>query len=66
MSKNQVFHERTKHIDIKLHFIRDVIAEGSVVVNKVSTEENPADMITKPLPSSKFNYCLDLVGVMDT
>ena len=66
LSKNQVFHERTKHIDIKLHFIRDVIAEGSVAVKKVSTEENPIDMITKPLPSSKFNYCLDLVGVMDT
>ncbi|OAE27126.1 hypothetical protein AXG93_3984s1010 [Marchantia polymorpha subsp. ruderalis] len=33
--KNQMFHESTKHIDVKLHFIRDVIAEGFVVVEKV-------------------------------
>ena len=43
-----------------------MIARGSVAIKKVSTEENLADMITKPLPSSKFNYYLDLVGVMDT
>ena len=66
LSKNQVFHERTKHIDIKLHFIREVVARGSVRVDKVSTEDNPADMITKPLPSNKFEYCLDMVGVLKT
>ena len=66
LSKNQVFHERTKHVDIKLHFIRDIVAEETVIVKKVPTEENPADMITKPLPSNKFKYCLELVGVLDT
>ena len=66
LSKNKVFHERTKDIDIKLHSIRDVIAEGSVAIKKASAEETPADMITKPLPSSKSNYYLELVGVMDT
>lgn len=65
LSKNQVFHERKKHVDIKLHFIRDVIAEGSVTVKKIPTEENPSDTITKPLPSSKFEYCLELVSVME-
>ena len=66
LSKNQVYHERTKHIDIKLHFITDVVNEGKVAVKKVPTEENPADMITKSLPSSKFNYCLELIGVLET
>lgn len=66
LSKNQVFHERTKHVDIKLHFIREVVARGSVRVDKVATEDNPADMITKPLPSKKFEYCLDMVGVLKT
>ena len=64
--RNQVFHERTKHVDIKLHFIRDIVAEGTVLVKKVPIEENPTDMITKPLPSNKFEYCLELVGVLKT
>ena len=66
LSKNQGFHERTKHVDIKFHFIRDIVAEGIVIVKKVPTEENPTDKITKPLPSKKFEYCLELVGVLDT
>ena len=37
LSKNSVFHERTKHIDVRLHFVRDVIAEQQVVVEKIST-----------------------------
>ena len=61
LSKNQVYHERTKHVDIKLHFIREIISEGGVHVEKIATEENPSDMITKVLPSSKFYYCLDLI-----
>ena len=66
LSKNQVFHERTKHIDIKVHFIRETGARRSVLVEKISTEDNAADMITKSLPSSKFSYCLELIRVLDT
>ena len=66
LSRNQVFHKRTKHIDVKLHFIRDIVAKGDVTVKKVFTKENPAVMITKPLPSNKFEYCLELIGMMDT
>ena len=42
------------------------MAEGIVIVKKVPTEENPADKITKPLPSNKFEYYLELIGVLDT
>jgi len=63
LSKNQVYHERTKHVDVKLHFVRETIAEGAMLVKKVSTEHNPYDMITKVLPSSKFFYCLDLINL---
>ena len=65
LAKHQVFHERSKHIDVKLHFVRDEIANGRVKVKKVHTAENAADMLTKALPSSKFNNCLDLVKLID-
>ncbi|KAG8474805.1 hypothetical protein CXB51_031510 [Gossypium anomalum] len=63
LTKDQMFHERTKHIDVRYHFVRDIIARGDIVVSKISTHENLADMMTKSLPITKFEYCLDLVGV---
>ena len=65
LTKDQMFHERTKHIDIKYHFVRDVISRGDISVKKISTHENPADMLTKPLPRIKFKHCLNLIGVAD-
>ncbi|KAG8472135.1 hypothetical protein CXB51_036415 [Gossypium anomalum] len=63
LTKDQMFHERTKHIDVRYHFVRDIIAHGDIVVSKISTHENPTDIMTKSLPIIKFEYCLDLVGV---
>ncbi|KAG8499626.1 hypothetical protein CXB51_006086 [Gossypium anomalum] len=60
LTKDQMFHERTKHIDVRYHFVRDIIARGDIVVSKISTHENPADMMTKSLPITKFKHCLDL------
>ncbi|CAA7052282.1 unnamed protein product [Microthlaspi erraticum] len=64
LSKNNVHHERTKHIDVKYHFIRDVIADGDVEVLKISTEKNPADIFTKVLAVSKFQAALNLLQEM--
>ena len=64
LAKHQVYYERTKHIDVRMHFVRDVIAEGSMVVHKMPTEDNLANMITKPIPAAKFRHCLDLIGVL--
>ena len=58
-----MFHERTKHIDVRYHFIRGVIAEGDVKVCKISIHDNPADMMTKPVSATKFDLCSSLVGV---
>ncbi|KAG8485167.1 hypothetical protein CXB51_021347 [Gossypium anomalum] len=63
LTKDQMFHERTKHIDVRYHFVRDIITRGDIVLSKISTHENPADMMTKSLPITKFEHCLDLVGV---
>ncbi|KAG8472511.1 hypothetical protein CXB51_035267 [Gossypium anomalum] len=63
LTKDPMFHERTNNIDDRYHFVRDIIARGDIVVSKISTHENPADMMTKSLPITKFEHCLDLVGV---
>ncbi|KAI3727408.1 hypothetical protein L1987_67222 [Smallanthus sonchifolius] len=47
LTKNQVYHNRTKHINVKLHFIRDVVKNKEVELEKVDTLENGADMFTK-------------------
>uniref|UniRef100_A0A803P4T0 Retrovirus-related Pol polyprotein from transposon TNT 1-94 n=1 Tax=Cannabis sativa TaxID=3483 RepID=A0A803P4T0_CANSA len=54
LMRNSMFHERSKHIDIKLHFIRDIIALKEVNVKKIGTKENPADIMTKYVSLAKF------------
>ena len=60
LAKDQVDHERTKHIDVRYHFLRN---EKRIQVKKVGTVDNPADMFTKPVPHSKFKHCLDLLNI---
>ena len=63
--KDQMFHERTKHIDIKHHYVRDVVAEGKLKLCKISTHDNPADMLTKPVSVAKFEICSSFVGLIN-
>jgi len=65
LANHQIYHERTNHINVKLHFIIYVIDSEKVKVEKVSTEENPTDMFTKSLSSVKFKHCLDLINFED-
>lgn len=61
LSKNNTFHERTKHVARKYHFIRDIIEDGEVEVSKIHTSRNPADILTKSVPVNKFVAALDLL-----
>ncbi|KAK2425531.1 secreted RxLR effector protein [Trifolium repens] len=61
LAKNQVYHARTKHIDVRFHKIRELLTTGQIVLEKVHTSENAADMLTKPVTSDKFKHCLDLL-----
>ena len=63
LARHQMFHERSKHIDVRLHFIRDEVESGRVKVIKIDTAHNPADMLTKPLSKDKFDYCCRLVSL---
>ena len=65
LAKNQVFHARTKHIDVRYHFVRDVLEDGDVEIVKVHTKDNPADMLTKVVPSNKFDHCRNLLNICD-
>ena len=55
LSTNPVQHQRTKHVQIDLHFVRDRIAIGDVRVLHVPTTSQFADIFTKRLPSSTFS-----------
>lgn len=54
IAKIPMYYERMKHIDVKLHFIREIVTGRSVHMVKIVTTHNPADMRTKVVPSSKF------------
>ena len=65
LMKNAVFHGRSKHIEIKYHFIRECIERGEIIVKRVSTNEQKADALTKPLPMGKLSVMRHLLGVRD-
>ncbi|KAI5328650.1 hypothetical protein L3X38_028047 [Prunus dulcis] len=56
MSKNPVFHQRSKHIRRKFHFIRDAIQNGEIDLVYCKGEEQIADIFTKALPKDRFSY----------
>jgi hypothetical protein len=63
LTKDQIFHERSKHIDVKYNYVRDVVAQGKLNVCKFSTHDNPANMMTKPVPVANFELCSNLIGI---
>lgn len=62
LAKDQIHHERTKHINLRYHFVR---SEQRVKVMKLSTIDNPIDMFNKPIPHNKFQHCLDLFNILN-
>ena len=58
-----MFHSRTKYIEIDVHFIRDKVLAGDLKIYYVPSEDQIADILTKPLFSPQFNYLRDKFNV---
>jgi hypothetical protein len=65
LSENPVFHDKSKHIKIKYHYIRDMVQRKTVHVQYLSTHEQIADIFTKPLARTKFEYFCERLGLME-
>ena len=63
ISKNPVFHGKTKHFKIKLYFLREVQKQGDVQLLYCKTENQLADFLTKSLPQARFEYLRQKLGV---
>ena len=63
MAKNPVGHARTKHIDIRYHFVREGVKNGAIFLNYVATDEMIADILTKPLPKHPFERLVIGLGI---
>jgi hypothetical protein len=63
-AQNSGYHSRSKHIDIRHHFIWENIAFNKVSVSYIPTDENAADIFTKGLTLSKHEYLTSLLGMI--
>ncbi|GJR12550.1 putative ribonuclease H-like domain-containing protein [Tanacetum coccineum] len=63
--KNPVFHQRTKHIEIRHHFIRDANEKKLIQVLKIHTDDNVADLLTKAFDGPRFNHLVVNIGMLN-
>ena len=63
VSKNLVFHSKTKHIPIKYHFLREQVTKTIVSLHYIPSKDQIANIFTKPLEKSQFEYLCQKLGV---
>lgn len=64
LSRNFVFHKRTKHNDAKYHFIIELINNDEIVLQHCRSQEQLADIFTKPLAGENFAYLRNCLGIL--
>ena len=65
LSENLVFHDRSKHVDGWYHFIRDMVQQGVVRLDHIGTNEQVADILTKPSGKVKFLTFHENLGIVE-
>ena len=65
LTTNPVHHSRTKHIDIRHHFIREQVCNGVCEIKYIESEKQLTNFFTKPLAKDKFNYLRTELGILD-
>eukprot|EP00253_Pinus_taeda_P020649 PITA_20649 len=65
LSKNSVFHKRTKHIDTSFHYIIEFVNNGEIVLENCRTQEQVADILTKPLDQKSFEFLRKCLGMTE-
>ena len=66
LSKNPIQHSKSKHIEIRHHFLRDHAQKGDIVLKYVQTEKQLADIFTNPLNKEEFCYIRGELGMHST
>src|SRR5206468_3113460 len=65
LARNPEFHKRTKHIEVRFHFSRSAIEQKKITLEYISTEEQQADIFTKPLQKTKFETMREKISVCE-
>lgn len=63
LATNPIYHARSKHIDIRHHFVRETVKEKLVLIQYVPSDEMAADILTKRLPRGRHESCARLLGL---
>ncbi|WVZ04917.1 hypothetical protein V8G54_018263 [Vigna mungo] len=66
LAKNSAFHSRTKHIDVRYHFIRSLLEDGVLTLRKILGSKNLADMLTKVVTIDKLKLCSTSIGLLQS
>ena len=66
LASNPIYHARTKHIELDLHFVRDKVLAKDLEIRYIPSHDQTADCLTKSLSISRFHFLIDKLGVVET
>lgn len=64
LAKNQTYHARTKVIDVKYYYVREIIEDDNALMKKIDTQDNPSYMLVKVISGVKFQHYLKLIQIL--